>query len=616
MRCSGFGKPALLAWFPLALLPAALCAQQPHAPKRVLVLYWYNMDFPGNVVFEKAFRPVLESAGAGAVEYYAEYLETDRFPEEQKSLALMDYLRRKYAGREPDVVVTSGPRPQELILRNHETLFPRTPVVIVGPERPTRAELGAGPGVTGVVLQENHGETLDLALRLHPQTEHVFIVSGTLERDGKFERLARNVLQGYRGGAPITYLTDLAPDSLLEAMTTLPPRSIVLYVWQQARDRHGRLMETADVLATIAQAPVPIYGLSDWNMGRGIIGGQLFRIDVNAARAAAIVLQIVSGARARDIPLQRAPTVPMFDWRQLRRWGIAEKNLPPGSLVRFKELSVWNAHPWETLAVISFVLLETLLVGGLLVQRARRKRIQEGLSESERALRESHSRIADLAGRLITAQDEERKHIARELHDDLSQQVAGVGLGLSELKRRVPDADPATREQVTYLQDQVVGLSEQIRRISHELHSATLQHVGLAVALRQYCEDFTARHALAVELQVPDQLGPVPPDVALCLYRVVQQSLQNVAKHSGARAAAVRLAVVENALELRVTDRGAGFDPAEAASRRGLGVISMEERVRLLHGSFQLHTRAATGTEIIVHIPLAGTHEQAASIAG
>ena len=408
------------------------------------------------------------------------------------------------------------------------------------------AEHTAGPGVTGLVLQENHGETLDLALRLHPQTQHVFIVSGTLEHDSKFERLARNVLQGYHGAAPITYLTDLTPDSLLATLKTLPPRSIVLYVWQQSLDQHGKLMETADVLAAIARAPVPIYGLSDWNMGRGMIGGQLFRLEVDGARAAEIVLQIISGARARDIPLQRAPTVPMFDWRQLQRWGIAEKNLPPGSIVSFKELSVWSTHPWETLGVISFSLLETLLMGGLLVQRARRKRAQEGLRESEHALRETHARITNLAGRLITAQDEERQHIARELHDDLSQRVAELGLGLSALKRRLPDPDPA-REQVARLQDQVAGLAEQMRRVSHELHSSILQNVGLEVALRQYCEDFTGRHSIAVDLDVPDRLDPIPADVSLCLYRVVQESLQNIAKHSGTQSAAVRLAAVQDA---------------------------------------------------------------------
>jgi signal transduction histidine kinase len=601
----------LLAWFALAVPPAALPAQQ-FAPKRVMVVYWYNLDFPGSVVFENAFRPVLESAG---VEYYAEYLEANRFPEEQKALAFIDYLRQKYAGREPDVVVADGPRPQELILRNRDKFFPRTPVVILGPERPTMAEHTAGSGVTGLVLQENHGETLDLALRLHPQTEHVFIVSGTLEHDGKFERLARDVLEGYRGAAAITYLTDLSPDSLLATLKTLPPRSIVLYVWQQSRDRHGKLMETADVLAAIARAPVPIYGLSNRNLGRGIIGGQLFRAELNATRVAEIAVQITRGARAQDIPLERASTAPMFDWRQLQRWGIAEKSLPPGSIVAFKKLSVWNTHPWESLGVISFLLLQTILIGGLLVQRASRKRVQEELRESANALRDSHARITNLAGRLINAQDEERKHIARELHDDLSQQVAGLGLGLSALKRRLPDADPA-REQVARLQGQVAGLSEQMRRLSHELHSSILQNVGLAVALRRYCDDFTGRHGVAVDLDVQDRIDPIPADVSLCLYRVVQESLQNIAKHSGTRSAAVRLAAVQDALELHVTDQGAGFDPAEAASRRGLGVISMEERVRLVQGSFRLQTRVAAGTEIVVRIPLAGTHEHAQSIAG
>jgi len=307
--------------------------------------------------------------------------------------------------------------------------------------------------------------------------------------------------------------------------------------------------------------------------------------------------------------------VPMFDWRQLERWGISEKSLPLGSIVSFKELPVWRTHPWQTLGVSSFLLLEALLIGGLLVQRAHRRRVQEGLRRSELSLRESRDRITSLAGRLINAQDEERKRIARELHDGLSQQVASVGLGLSSLKRGIPDADPA-REQVVRLQGEVAGLSKRMRRMSHELHSSVLQNVGLPVGLRQYCEDFAEQHAISVDLDVQDPLDPIPADVSLCLYRVAQESLQNVAKHADTKSAAIRLAAVQDALELRVIDHGAGFDQAKAESHRGLGVISMEERVRLLRGSFHLQTRVAGGTEIVVRIPLSGAHEQAQSVTG
>jgi signal transduction histidine kinase len=618
MRRSWVGSIACCVmglWCVLGLMPTIAHAQNLARPKRVLVLYWYNMDFPPNVIFQNAFRPVLESAGAGAVEYYAEYLETNRFPEEQNSRALMDYLRRKYADREPDVVVTVGPRVQELISRNRDTLFPRTPVVVVSPVRLTMAEHTQGPGVTGIIIQENHAETIALALRLHPKTEHVYVVSGTLEHDGKFERLARNVLKDYRGRAKISYLTDLSPDSLLAALKALPPRSVVLYVWQQARDRHGRLMETADVLATIAGAPVPIYGLTDWNMGRGIVGGQLFRLEVNAIRAAEIVLQITSGARARGIPFQRAPTVPMFDWRQLQRWGIRESNLPPGSIVLFRDRSMWETHRWQIIGVATFCVVEALLIIGLLVQRAQRRRVQEGLRESERALRVSHGRIEDLAGRLINAQDEERKHIARELHDDLSQQVAALSITISSLKRRVAPEAAATQGQLDYLQEGLIAVSRQIRDMSHELHSTVLQNIGLAGALRQFCEEFTNHRGIEIGLDIQDVPGPMPEDISLCLYRVAQEALHNIAKHSGTRSAEVRLSAAKDHVSLIVTDDGVGFDAAAAGRYRGLGMVSMEERVRLLRGSFQVRSEVGTGTEIRVQIPWGADGEETTSTA-
>ncbi len=378
----------MLIWVAFLLWPSDGRAQQSAAPKRVLVLYWYNKDFPGNVRFDQGFQAGLQSAPAGSIEYYPEYLDTSRFPGENQSQLLHDYLRRKYADRTIDVVVASTDVSLDFLLKYRSDLFPHAPVVFTSVKRPTIKELAAGPGLTGIIHINTHRKTLDLALSLHPGTEHVFIISGTLERDKKYEMLAREELVGYERKVPITYLTDFSPDELILKMKNLPERSIVLYVWQQSENEQGKVLESRDVLTSISQsAPVPIYGLSSPNLGGGIIGGYLYIAEARATMTAEIALRIANGERAQDIPVESAPALPMFDWHELRRWGISEDRLPPGSIVRFKEPTFWEQFKWRIIAALALIGIQTMLIAFLLLERGKRQHATQELRKSEEHFR-------------------------------------------------------------------------------------------------------------------------------------------------------------------------------------------------------------------------------------
>jgi signal transduction histidine kinase len=224
--------------------------------------------------------------------------------------------------------------------------------------------------------------------------------------------------------------------------------------------------------------------------------------------------------------------------------------------------------------------------------------------QSLEALYASHRQIQDLAGRLITAQEDERAHLARELHDDVSQQLAALAIAYHNITRRLPRRAAEVQDEFARLHQQTLAVSETIRQLSHELHPGVLQHAGLAAALNGHCDEFGRQHAIALTLRTAGVLDGIPPTVALCLYRVAQEALRNVAAHSAAHRAEVALTRARDGLELTITDNGRGFDPAAVARGRGLGLMSIEERVRMVRGSVRIASRLGSGTTLCVQVPL------------
>src|SRR5262249_22975897 len=224
----------------IMLLPSVALVPQTASFRGVLVLYWYNKNFPRKDSVGPSFQATFSAAPAGTTEYYSEYLEPNRFPGEDQALVLRNYLQQKYAHHNISVIVATGDWPLDFFLKYRDDLFARIPMVFVAAKSPTAEQLAAGPGATGLRNLSYYRETLDLALRLHPGTRQLFIVSGTVERDKKFETLAREAVQSYESRVSITYLTDLTPNELTLRMKSLPKRSLVLYVWQQAYDEQGK----------------------------------------------------------------------------------------------------------------------------------------------------------------------------------------------------------------------------------------------------------------------------------------------------------------------------------------------------------------------------------------
>jgi signal transduction histidine kinase len=209
----------------------------------------------------------------------------------------------------------------------------------------------------------------------------------------------------------------------------------------------------------------------------------------------------------------------------------------------------------------------------------------------------------DLAGRLLAAQEVERRRIARELHDEVGQSLALLAMELDRLAEDPPESPAGTVECLRELSIRVKDLSSSVHDLSHQLHPSKLEQVGLVVAVLGLCKELRRSHALDVKFTHFTEPGTISNDVALCLCRVVQEALRNVVKHSTSRHAAVELRGNARAIWLEVSDDGIGFDREALAARGGLGLISMQERVRLVGGEFVVDSRPNEGTRIAAWVP-------------
>ena len=256
----------------------------------------------------------------------------------------------------------------------------------------------------------------------------------------------------------------------------------------------------------------------------------------------------------------------------------------------------------EVVSLQLFLLATTLPLLCLSAMIRERNRVTKAVRASESALRGSYAHVRELAGRLITAQEVERSRIARDLHDDLNQQLAALSFSMSAIRRRAPetsDLNDALRD----LQQRMTAVIGQVRDFAHDLHPGTLDHAALVPALRAHCADFARQHDLDVRFTADESLAPLSRDVAVCLYRVLQEGLRNVANHAGVQDASVALTQTPEVVELTIADRGRGFDPDAAEARRGLGLLSIEERARLVGGTVKFTSSRDGGTTLHLRVP-------------
>jgi signal transduction histidine kinase len=293
--------------------------------------------------------------------------------------------------------------------------------------------------------------------------------------------------------------------------------------------------------------------------------------------------------------------VPEVDWRQLRRWEIGEARIPAGTLIRFREPTAWDRYRNYIVGASLLLLTQSALIALLLVQSVRRRQAETLVLRGQAKLRASYERIRDLGGRLLMAQEAERTRIARELHDDVGQQLALLAIDLEIIRGTEPEFEAETGALLHETLNRARQVAKSVHDLSHRLHPEKLHLLGLVPALSAIQREFS-RPNLNLTFEHQNVPAELPHDVILCLFRITQEALQNIVKHSAAREVSIDLIGTECDLLLTIVDDGMGFED-ETARNKGLGLISMGERLDAIGGSLTIRTRPGAGTRLEVSVP-------------
>jgi signal transduction histidine kinase len=570
------------AWFRVAAVIAAillplnsLCQRT----KNILVLYRENPRLPGNVVASKAIQ---DTIGQNLqYQIFDEYIEETRLETDFETLA--ERVQQKYAGQPIDLVMTVGPRPFTFMRQYAEKLFPSVPIVFSEVDlRFYPATLP--PNTTGVSSSFDLSGTVDLILRLQPDTREILYIGGASPAELLLRDEAKREFRPYASRLSFTYLNDLPLTALLDRVGQVSNHSVLLYS-NFLRDASGHSYLTASICpSVVASSNVPVYAIFDTFMGCGIVGGSLSQVEASAQQAAKLALRILHGANILHLPVEPGPPNRVFvDWRQLQKWNIPENRLLPGAVVLYREPSLWDTHRRVILAAAALVLLQSALIILLVVQVRRRKR--------------SEQNVRQLTRRVIHANEDERRRIARELHDDIGQRLSLAVVQLDLFRGQVEAQELKNRTDLDNSIENLGSLASDVHNLSHRLHSSKLEHIGLTAAIRDLCQQISQSYGLEIDFRGDGAQDRFTHDISLCFYRVAQEALNNVVKHSGSNRAQLTLSERPGILRMEVQDSGVGFKVGNAVA--GLGFSTMQERLGSIGGKLSVESEPGRGALLI-----------------
>ena len=359
-----------LQWICSLVFMAAACGvygAETETAKRVLIISTGSRFSPG---FALADRAVLEALGKlplRATEIYGENLDLLLFPSDRFAKIFGDFLKEKYAAQRPDLVIllyignlgTAG----KLLVQ----LFPGTPLIVAGYTEEEVSPDQFGSLVSGIAQRVDPRATLELILRLQPETRRIVVIGGTAEIDRNVMDHVKDAATSFAGQVNFEFWDNRSIAELRPAVSGLPPRTAILFS-RMFRDGAGQAVISNQAGQLIAQwAKAPVYIMTNTTLGTGAVGGSVGSVEALGKRAGELARLILTGTAPASLPFEiRTDTVPVFDWRALQRWGINESRLPPNSIVRFRPASLWDEHRWAIVGALVIVIFQAGLISGLL----------------------------------------------------------------------------------------------------------------------------------------------------------------------------------------------------------------------------------------------------------
>jgi signal transduction histidine kinase len=572
------------------LLPGLSLAAEP-LPRSVLILDQSGPGAlnPGYAELTSSFRSSIMSRSS--VRIYAENLDLNNFSGPRHETRLQSYLRDKYHDAPIGVFLAVGSAALEFALELRSERWPNVPIVFAAADEESVTRI-LGPvaarNVIGRPLRFSLAKSVDVARALVPGLKRIALVGDPLERQ-PFRRHFKEEMPLVAKDLALIDLTGLPLGEVKKRLAALPNDSAILYtaVTQDGAGTDYLPYEVVAIITEVANRPIVID--VDNRIGRGGTGGPVVLPSLIGEEAAQLVSRIFNGEDPSQIPIVASDSMkPVFDWRQLQRWGVSESRLPPGSEIRFRTPSAWEQYRVLVLAAAAVLLVQAALISWLLYEQRRRRR--------------SESAAHELSGRLINAQEEERSRLARELHDDVTQRLALLAIEAGREERN--PSSPGVGTAMRTMREGLVRLSEDVHALSYRLHPSILEDLGLIEALRSECERFSRMCSTRLEVDAAEIAEKLPRDTALCLFRITQEGLRNIARHAGASRAQVSLRRRNGGLQLAVKDDGAGFDPARHRARMSLGHAGMRQRAFLLGGKLDIDSSPGHGTTIRAWVPL------------
>ncbi len=370
--------------------------------RRILILNEVGTSYPLINLVDQGIRSTLQNSPY-RLEFYREYFETVLFPDPGQQQVFRHFYVWKYQDRKPDVIITVGSSPLRFMLETHQKFFPGIPVVYCVPNQLSGIST-LEPEFTGVESDVAPAATIAAALVLQPSTRRVIVVGGMAPYDRQQESLIKKDLYEYEQRLEISYLTDLDLPTLLERLKELPPNTIVL-LGPLGKDAAGTSYNSSEIGPMVAAASnAPVFSLNDRFLGHGEVGGDLSSGIEEGKIVGEMALRILKGERPQNIPRFTTATKYMFDWRALKRWGFKERNLPAGSIIVNREPTFWDMYRRLVLASIFVLLAQSVAIFALLWQRARRRKTERELRESEEKFAKAFRR-SPLAFTLVSLVD-------------------------------------------------------------------------------------------------------------------------------------------------------------------------------------------------------------------